>query len=117
MVISSAPKRNRYGIRYQPSDQKRNDRMESQKENRIVRSNLVFPPLDWTFRLWGYINSSLSREDEDIVTPLLTLTINVITEKEETVDNACPIVYPCPSNFDLNNWSIVEIPIAYKLSE
>ena len=91
--------------------------MGSQKEDKTVRSNLIFPPLNWIFRSGGYINSSLSREDEDIVTPLLALTINVITKKEETVENACPTVYPCPPNFELNNWSIVEIPIVYKLSE
>ena len=117
MAVSSAPKHNRHGIEYQPSDRRRNGWMGSQKENGMVKSNLVFPPLDWTFRLWGYINSSLSREDEDIVTPLLTLTINVITEKEEMVKSVCLTVYPCPPSFDLNNCSIVEIHVVHKSSK
>ena len=103
MVISSAPKRNCYSIGYQPSDQSRNDWMGSQKENRIVSSNLVFPPLDWTFRSGGYINSNQFGEDGNLATPLHALTINVITKDEEIVRIARPTVYPCSSDFELNN--------------
>ena len=46
MVISSAPKCNRHGVGYQPGDQRRNDQVGSQKENKMVRSNLVFPFLN-----------------------------------------------------------------------
>ena len=59
--------------------------MKSQNEDRMVGSNLIFPPLNWTFRSGGYINSSLFGEDNDIVAPLLALTINVITEDEEMI--------------------------------
>ena len=69
----------------------------------MVRSNLVFPPLNWTFRLGDYINSDLSGEDKDIATPLLALTINVITGDEEMVRSARPIVYPSSPDFELNN--------------
>ena len=48
--ISSTSKRNRYGIGYQLGDQRKNNRMGSQKENGMVRPNLVFLPLNWTFR-------------------------------------------------------------------
>ena len=98
-------------------DQRRNGQMGTQKENGMVKSNLVFLPLDWTFKSEGYINSSLSGEDKDIVTPLPTPTINVITEEEEMVESVCPIVYPCLLSFDLNNWSTVEIPIVHKSSK
>ena len=117
MVISSVPKRNRYGIGYQLGDQKRSGWMRSQKGNRMVRSNLVFPPLNWTFRSRGYINSDLSREDKDIATPLLALTINVITRDEEMVRSVHLTIYPCSPNFELNNWSIAKIPVIYKLSK
>ena len=110
-MISSAPKRNHYGIGYQPDDQKSNGRIRSQKENRMIRSNLVFPPLSWTFRSRGYINFDLPVKDGNIVTPLIALTINAIIEKEETIENAHPTIHPCPPNFELNNWSIVEISI------
>ena len=98
-----APKRNRHDIGYQLGDQRRNGRMGSQKENRMVRSNLVFPPLNWTFRSGGYINSDMSGEDKDIATPFRTLTINVITKEEEMDKTACPTVYPCSPDFELNN--------------
>ena len=103
MAISSAPKCNRHGIGYQPIGQKSNGRMGSRKKNRMVRSNLVFPPLKWTFRSGDYINSILFGEDEDIVTPLFTLTLNAIIENEETVESARLTVYPCPLDFELNN--------------
>ena len=103
MVISSALKINRYGIRYWPGNQRINGWMKSQKENKIVRSNLVFLPLDWTFKIGSYINSNQSEEDENILTPLLALTINVITKDEEMVRS--PTVYPCSLNFGLNNLS------------
>ena len=83
----------------------------------MVRSNLVLLPLSWTFKSAGYINPELLVEDGNTVTPFLALAINAIIEEEETFENAHPTVHPCPSNFELNNWIIVEIPIVYKLSE
>ena len=83
----------------------------------MVRSKLVFPPLDWTFKSGGYINSNQSGEDENVATPLLTLTINVITKDEEMAKIIRPTVYPCSSNFELNNWSIVKIPVVHKSSK
>ena len=46
-------------IGFQLEDQRKNGRMGSQKKNRMVRSNLIFPPLNWTFISGGYINSDL----------------------------------------------------------
>ena len=117
MAISTALKHNRHGIGYQLGDQRKNSRMGSQKENGMVRPNLVFSLLNWTFKSGGYINSNLSREDEDIAISLLIITINVITEKEEMVESVRPTVYLCPPNFELNKWSIVEIPIVHKSSK
>ena len=117
MVISSGPKCNRHSIGYQPGNQRRNSQRGNQKEDRMVRSNLVFPSLNWTFKSGGYINSNQSREDKSLFTPFQTLTINVITEKKEMNQTTCPIVYPYSSDFELNNWSIVEVPIVYKPSK
>ena len=83
----------------------------------MVRSNSIFPPLNWTFRSRGYINSNLSEEDKDIATPLLALTINVIIEDEEMIESTGLTVYPCSLDFELNNWSIVEVPVVHKSSK
>ena len=91
--------------------------MESQKEDKMVRSNLVSPLLNWTFRSGGYINSSLYGEDENIATPFFALTINVITEDGEMIESTHPIVYLCSPNIELNNWNIVEISVVHKSSE
>ena len=91
--------------------------MGSQKKNRMVRSNLSFPPLNWTFKSGGYVNSELSRKDENLATPLFALTINVITKDKEIVRFAHPTMHPCSSDFELNNWSIVGIPVIHKSSK
>ena len=49
--------------------------------------------------------------------PLRALTISVIIEDEDIVETAHPTMYPCPLDFELDNWSIVEIPITHKLSK
>ena len=64
MVLSSTPKHNRYGVKYQLHDQGRNGRIQ---KKRMTKPYLAFPPLSWTFRSGGYINTSLSEENEDAV--------------------------------------------------
>ena len=83
----------------------------------MTRPYLAFPPLSLTFRSRGYINTTPFGKEEGVVVPFRALTINVITEEEEKVRNACPIVYLCLPEFKLDNWSIVEIPIAHKLTK
>ena len=89
----------------------------SKKQNRMTRPYLAFPSLSLTFRSEGYINTSLFGKEEDVVVPLHVLTINVIIRDKEKVKSAYPTVYPCSPDFELDNWSIMEIPIAHKLSK
>ena len=101
MVISSTPKRNCHAIGYQPYNQRRNGRV--QKENKMTRPYLAFPPLSWTFRSGGYINTTPFGKEEGVVVPFRALTINVITKNEEENESAYPTVYPYPSDFELDN--------------
>ena len=100
MVISSVPKQNCHGIGYQPYNQRRNGRV--QKENRMTRPYLAFPLLSWTFRSGGYINTAPSGKEEDVGMPFRALTISVITGNEE-VESAYLVVYPYPSDSELDN--------------
>ena len=109
MVLSSTLKCNHHGIGYQLHEQGRNGPI--QKENRKTIFYSTLPPLSWTFRLGGYINTSLSREDEGVVMPFCALIIHVITKEQEEAKSACRAVYPCSPDFKLDNWSIVEIPV------
>ena len=77
--------------------------MGRQKRNGMSSSKLIIPPIHQTFKSRGYINSSLFVKNEDIVAPFLAFTINIITENEESTENACPTVYLCLSNVELNN--------------
>ena len=69
----------------------------------MTRTYVAFLPLNLTFRFEGYINASLSGEDEDLVMPLIVLTISVIIKNEDIVETAHPAVYPCSSGFELDN--------------
>ena len=115
MVLSSTLKCNHHSVGYQLHDQRGNSQI--QKENRMTIPYLAFPSLSLTFRSEGYINTSLFGKEEDVVVPLHVLTINVITKDRKEVESVYPIVYLCPLDFELNNWSIVKIPIAHKLSK
>ena len=88
------PKHDRHGLGYQPNNQSRNEQMGRQRGNRMANSRLTIPPIHQTFKSRGYINSNLSMEDEDVVTPFFAFTINATTENEETTENVCPTVYP-----------------------
>ena len=83
----------------------------------MTRPYLAFPPLSWTFRSGGYINTIPSGKEEGVVVPFRVLTISVITGDKKEVEGAYPAVYPYPSDSELDNWSAVEITIAYKLSK
>ena len=115
MLISSILKRDNHGIGYQQYNQRRNG--QNQKENRVTKPYLAFPPLNWTFRLGGYINITPFGKEKDVIMPFRALTISVITRNEEEAESVYPAVYPYPSDSELDNWSTVEIPIAYKLSK
>ena len=115
MLISLIPKQNCYGIGYQPYNQRRNGQI--QKENKMTRPYVAFPHLSWTFRSGGYINTTPSGKKEGMGMPFRALTIGVITRDGEEDKSAYPAVYPYPSDSELDNWSAVEIPIAYKLSK
>ena len=91
--------------------------MGRQKGKRMASSKLIIPPIHQTFRSEGYINSSLSVEDEDIDAHFLTFTINATTDNEKTTESAYLAVYPCLSDFELNNWNIAEVFIIYDLSK
>ena len=69
----------------------------------MTRPYLAFPSLNLTFKSGGYINTSLSGEEEDVVAPFHTLTINIITKDKEEVENTYPTVYPYSPNFELDN--------------
>ena len=101
MLISSIPKQNCYGIRYQSYNQKRNGRI--QKENRMTKPYVAFPLLSWTFRSGGYINTAPSGKEEDVGMPFRAFTISVVIEDEEKVESAYLTVYPYPSDSELGN--------------
>ena len=82
----------------------------------MTKPYLAFPSLSSTFRSGGHINTTPSGKEEGVVMPFHVLTISVIIENEKEDGSAYPTVYPYLSDSELDNWSIVKIPIAYKLS-
>ena len=78
---------------------------------------MTFPPLYQTFRSGGHINPSLSMEYRVAVVAFFALANNAIEENKEIAEDVYSIVHPCLSDFELNNWNAVEIPVIYKSSE
>ena len=68
----------------------------------MTRPYLAFPPLSWTFRSRGYINTTPSGKENGVM-PFHVLTISVITRDKKEVKGAYPIVYPYPLDFELDN--------------
>ena len=68
------------------------------------------------FQSSGYLAPSPFVESKDTTTVFAELAINTTGEDQKTT-NAPPTIYPCPLNFELNNWKAVEIPIVYRLLE
>ena len=101
VLVSSILKRDNHGIGYQQYNRRRNGR--NQKENKVTRPYLAFPPLSWTFRSGGYMNITLSGKEEDVVMPFRALTISVIIRNEEKAESVYPAVYPYPSDSELDN--------------
>ena len=77
---------------------------------------LIILPIHQTFKSKGYINSSPSGEDKDIVAPFLTFMINATTKKE-AAESVCPTVYLYLPDFKMNNRSTMEIHVLYELSK
>ena len=68
------------------------------------------------FQSSGYLTPIPFIKSINMATIFAELAINAIEKNQETND-VPPTVYPCPPNFELNNWKAVEILIVYKLSE
>ena len=98
-AVSTTPKHDRHGLWYQSGNQGRNEQMGRQKRNKMASSRLIIPLIHQTFRSEGYINSSLSAEDEDIVAPFLAFTINATTEKKRNDWECLSNCVPLPTRF------------------
>ena len=122
-AIFMVPKNDRYGIGYQFNNYER--KRCSERKSRQVnfrgqkRGDKSFsrPPLYPMFQSSGYLAPNPFAKSKDAVTILVELAINATREDQETIVDAPPAVYPCPPNFELNNWKAVEISIVYKQSE
>ena len=116
------PKKDHYGLGYKPSnyekrreaEKRRVGRMSSFKGQRNDDEPMTFPPLLQTCRSDGYINPNLGLEQKEILASFWTLTINATEEDKKVNGEVCSAVHPCPSDFELNNWCSVKIPVVYK---
>ena len=116
------PKHNRYGLGYKPNEKEKKKQMEKKKEKRLTefgdhkieREPMTFPPLYETFKPIGFMYPELSMMPPEEA--FSTLSINVIGDDEELKD-ICSMIYPCSPGHELSNWTAVDVPAVFKLSE
>ena len=81
---------------------------------------MEIPPLSYSFRFVGFINSGLDQDGEksmiremDVNKAFGSLTIGMIGAESEASNTGLP---PFPRRQVLNNWTVIELPVIFKFS-
>ena len=115
-------KQDSYGLGYKPNEKEKRRQMEKKKEKRLAEFGdhkikgepMTFPPLYETFKSVGFVHPELPMTPPEEA--FSTLSINVIGDDEELKD-ICSMICPCSPGHELSNWTAVDVPAVFKLSE
>ena len=126
-LIAVIQKKDRFGLGYKPDKKKRQRSIEEKRQNRIasflgkkkksVKMNI--PPLSSSFLLAGFINPEMIQGNEeevmaDVAKTFRSLSIDMVkVEDQEASNTRLP---PFPRGQILDNWTTVELPVFFKLS-
>ena len=121
-AIMVRPKQDRYGLGYKPNEKEKRKQMEKKKERRLAEFRdhkiegepMTFPPLYETFKSVGYVYLELPMMPPEEA--FSTLSINVIGDDEKLKD-IYSMICPCSPGHELSNWTAVDVPAVFKLSE
>ena len=123
-AIMVRSKQDRFGLGYKPNEKERRKQMEKKKkkerilaefgDHKIEGEPMTFPPLYETFKSVGFVYPELPMMPPEET--FSTLSINVIGDDEELKD-ICSMICPCSPGHELSNWTTVDVPAVFKLSE
>ncbi|XP_022751308.1 uncharacterized protein LOC111300005, partial [Durio zibethinus] len=119
-------KRDRFGLGYKPTrgdrvrmmNEKRDKRIANLKGYELESEPIVIPYLYDSFHSGGYIYSDLPRAPSaGFMEKFSELAIQMVDDGEKKSRSEELFVYPCPSDFELDNWKVTELPVAFKTLE
>ena len=116
------PKQDRYGLGYKPNEKEKRKQMEKKKEKKLVEFRdhkiegepMTCPPLYEIFKSVGFVYPELPMIPPEEA--FSTLSINIIGDDEKLKDT-CSMICPCSLGHELSNWTAVDVPAVFKLSE
>ncbi|XP_022736187.1 uncharacterized protein LOC111289419 [Durio zibethinus] len=119
-------KRDRFGLGYKPTrgdrtrmvNEKRDKRIANLKGYELESEPIVIPHLYDSFHSGGYIYSDLPRASSaGFMEKFSELAIQMVDDGEKKSRSEELFVYPCPSDFELDNWKVMELPVVFKTLE
>ena len=120
-------KKDRCGLGYKPNKRERQRSIEEKRQNRIASflekekksAKMNIPPLSSSFLSAGFINPKMIQGNEeevmaDVAKTFGSLSIDMVeVEDQEASNTGLP---PFPRGQILDNWTVVELPVVFKLS-
>ena len=120
-------KKDRFRLGYKPNRGERQRSIEEKRQNRIASffekekesAKMNIPPLSSSFLLTGFINPEIIQDNEekvmvDVAKAFRSLSIDMVeVEDQEASNKGIP---PFPIGQILDNWTTVELPVIFKLS-
>ena len=125
--IAAIQKKDRFEVGFKPDRKERQRFMEEKRQSRIPSflgkekdsARMNIPPLSSSFLSAGFINPDMSQRSEeevmvDVVETFGSLSIDMVEfEDQKARSTGLP---PFPQGQTLDNWTAVELPIVFKLS-
>ena len=125
--IAVIQKKDRFGVGYKPNRRERQWFIEEKRQSRIASflgkekksAKMNIPPLSSSFLSAGFINLDMTQGDEeevmvDIAKTFESLSIYMVEiDDQEASNTGLP---PFPRGQILDNWTVVELPVVFKLS-
>ena len=125
--ITVIQKKDRFGLGYKPDRRERQRFIEEKRQNRIASflgkenesAKINIPPLSSSFLSTGFINPDMTQGNEeevmvDVAKTFGSLSIDMVEfEDQEASNTELP---PFPRGEILDNWTAVELPVVFKLS-
>ena len=126
-LIATIQKKDRFGLGYKPDRKERQRFMEEKRQSRIANflkkekdsARMNIPPLSSSFLSAGFINLDMIQgSDEKVMVNVAkifgSLNIDMVEfEDQKARSTGLP---PFPRGQFLDNWTAVELPVVFKLS-
>ena len=125
--IAVIQKKDRFEVGYKPDRKERQRFMEEKRQSRIASflgkekdsAGMNIPPLSSSFLSAGFINPDMIQESEEevmvnVAETFGSMSIDMVEFKDQKARSTG--LLPFPQGQTLDNWTAVELPVVFKLS-